>query len=66
MVYQDPGNPRRPDDYIDRNGDMGWAPIILAVAREETRSEISDYQACQVDDVEHFLSDLAEVSGRAR
>jgi hypothetical protein len=23
MVYQDPGNPRRPDDYIDRNGDMG-------------------------------------------
>jgi hypothetical protein len=32
MAYQDPGNPRRPDDYIDRNGDMGWAPIILAVA----------------------------------
>jgi hypothetical protein len=32
MAYQDPGNLRRPDDYIDRNGDIGWAPVILAVA----------------------------------
>ena len=27
MAYQDPGNPRRVDDYIDRTGEMGWTPI---------------------------------------
>lgn len=31
MAYQDPGNPRRPDDYIERTGDMGWTPIVLAL-----------------------------------
>ena len=32
MAYNDPGNPHRPDDYIDRSGDMGWTPIALGVA----------------------------------
>ena len=32
MAYQDPGNPRRPDDYIDQTGEMGWPPILLALA----------------------------------
>jgi hypothetical protein len=31
MAYNDPG-PHRPDDYIDRRGDMGWTPIALGVA----------------------------------
>lgn len=32
MTYQDPGNPHRADDYIDRTGEMGWTPILLGVA----------------------------------
>jgi hypothetical protein len=32
MAYQDPGNPRRPDDYIERTGDMGWKPFLLGLA----------------------------------
>jgi len=32
MAYQDPGNPRRPDDYIEQTGDLGWTPIVLALA----------------------------------
>ena len=33
MSVQDPDNPRRPDDYIDKAGEgMGWAPIVLVVA----------------------------------
>ena len=32
MAYNDPGNPHRPDDYIDRSGDMGWRPIALGLA----------------------------------
>ena len=31
MAYNDP-DPHRPDDYIDRRGDMGWTPIELGVA----------------------------------
>ena len=31
MTLQDPGNPRRPDDYIERSGEMGWRPILLAL-----------------------------------
>jgi hypothetical protein len=31
MAYQDPSNRRRPDDYIDQTGDMGWKPILLAL-----------------------------------
>ena len=31
MAYNDPGNPRRPDDYIERTGDIGWAPIVLGI-----------------------------------
>ena len=32
MTYQDPGNPRRADEYIDRSGEMGRTPILLGVA----------------------------------
>ena len=32
MAYEDPGNPHRADDYIDRTGDMGWTPILLGLA----------------------------------
>ena len=32
MAYQDPGNPRRPDDYIEQTGSVGWTPIVLALA----------------------------------
>ena len=32
MAYQDPGNPRRVDDYIDRTGEMGWTPILFGLA----------------------------------
>jgi hypothetical protein len=32
MAYQDPDNPRRLDDYIEQTGDIGWAPIVLALA----------------------------------
>ena len=32
MAYQDPGNQRRADDYIDRTGEMGWTPILLGLA----------------------------------
>jgi hypothetical protein len=32
MAYQDPGNPRRVDDYIDRTGETGWTPILLGLA----------------------------------
>lgn len=33
MTFQDPDNPRRPDEYIDKAGErMGWAPIVLVVA----------------------------------
>ena len=32
MTYQDPDNPRRPNDYIDRmGGGLGWAPIALGI-----------------------------------
>jgi hypothetical protein len=31
MTLQDPGNPRRPDDYIERTAETGWRPILLAL-----------------------------------
>ena len=33
MAYQDPSNPRRPDDYLDRGpADWGWTPTFVALA----------------------------------
>jgi hypothetical protein len=32
MAYNDPSDPRRPDDYIERSGNMGWTPIVLVIA----------------------------------
>jgi len=32
MAYNDSNNQRRPDDYIDRTRDIGWAPIVLGFA----------------------------------
>jgi hypothetical protein len=31
MAYQDPGDPRRSDHYIERAGDVGWAPVVLGL-----------------------------------
>jgi hypothetical protein len=30
MAHLEPGDPRRPDDYIERTGGVGWTPLVVA------------------------------------
>ena len=32
MAHQEPSNPHRPEDYLDRAPELGWTPAIVAVA----------------------------------